>query len=923
MVRVTLAALGIALGLGAMARAADQPVYDAQPPWVRPIAIPRDGKASGAAVDVLLWTSQSRLTAGATETFVESASRINSAEGLGHVGSLTYVWNPASATLTIHRARILRAGAVIDLLAEGRKFTVLRREINLEAAVIDGALTATLQPEGLRVGDVLDVAATLVEREPALAGHAEAVTALAHPGAIGRLYVSMSWPRDLPVRLWRTDDLPDLKPLPQGAWTTLELDQTNAVTPDPPSGAPPFEQMVGVLQASDFGSWKAVSAAAYPLYEKAATLKPDSALLVEAARIKAASTDPKAEALAALKLVEGQTRYFFIGLNAGGFTPAPADLTWTRRFGDCKGKTVVLLALLKQLGIKAEPALVNTVGGDGLDRIGPRYQAFDHVIVRAEIAGHVYWLDGTRIGDEDLDILPVPNDHWALPLRAEGADLEPLRPRAPSLPLAEIIERIDARAGIDKPAIVHKDMVARGDGALFLNLSLKQASSVDRDKALKLMLTEGQGWLKPGAVAFTYDPLKMEARASLEGTGLLPFTSAVGASSNSRDWMVDGGSIDADADLTRLSDYHREAPYAVNYPAYAREEVEVRLPDGGKGFEVFNGGPIDTTVGGTTYARAAAIVDGRLTVMTSTQAIAPTFPARDAAAIQAALRNLSSYDVSLRYAPPSATEAPASTTKTAAETPAAAQTPLETAQAAFADKDYAKAETAFTTALTESPSAKLYYDRAAARVALGKDALAQADLQAALKLDPKDSFALFALGRLGLRQGDLAKASTYFAAAEAASPKPDAIAERIARAYDAEGRFAQALPFWDRAAETASDPEPRALALSAGCWSRARAGVELDRALKDCDASLKLHPYRSEALGARGLAELRTGAPGKALADYDAALARAPSESTSLYGRALAESKLGHSEKAAADLAKAREIDPDIDTVVGRWGLAH
>jgi tetratricopeptide (TPR) repeat protein len=59
------------------------------------------------------------------------------------------------------------------------------------------------------------------------------------------------------------------------------------------------------------------------------------------------------------------------------------------------------------------------------------------------------------------------------------------------------------------------------------------------------------------------------------------------------------------------------------------------------------------------------------------------------------------------------------------------------------------------------------------------------------------------------------------------------------------------------------------------------------------------------------------------LADYDAALTRAPDAATSLYGRALAESKLGQSDKAAADLAKAREIDPGIDAVVGRWGLAH
>jgi hypothetical protein len=401
MVRVTLGALFLALSFGAAVHAADQPIYNAPPPWVRSLPIPTDGKASGAAVDVLLWTSQSRLSAGATETFVERAVRINSPEGLGSLGSLSEVWDPATETLTIHRARILRAGKVIDLLADGHRFTVLRRETNLEAASIDGALTATLQPEGLRVGDVLDFAVSRVEREPALADHAEAATSLHHVGAIGRLFVSMSWPSPLPVRAWKTDDIPGVAPVAHGAWTELDLDQTNATSPDPPRGAPAFDQMLGVLQASDLGTWKTVSLTAYPLYERAATLKPGSPLLAEAARIKAASADPKAQAL--------------------------------------------------------------------------------------------------------------------------------------------------------------------------------------------------------------------------------------------------------------------------DYPAYTRTDVEVQLPNDGKRFEVFNGGRIDSTVGGSTYARAAAISNGRLTVLASAEAIAPTFPASQAASTQAALRDLASYDVSLSYTPASAEAAVDSNAKIRAD----------------------------------------------------------------------------------------------------------------------------------------------------------------------------------------------------------------------------------------------------------------
>ena len=115
-------------------------------------------------------------------------------------------------------------------------------------------------------------------------------------------------------------------------------------------------------------------------------------------------------------------RYAFVGMNLGGYVPAAADVTWQRRFGDCKGKSVLLLALLHQLGIEAEPVLVSTGLGDGLDQQLPML-TFDHAIVRAQIGGKVYWLDGTRTGDRALDDIAIPNFRWVLPLRPTGAKL--------------------------------------------------------------------------------------------------------------------------------------------------------------------------------------------------------------------------------------------------------------------------------------------------------------------------------------------------------------------------------------------------------------------------------------------------------------------------------------------------------------------
>ena len=60
------------------------------------------------------------------------------------------------------------------------------------------------------------------------------------------------------------------------------------------------------------------------------------------------------------KVAQERVRYVALLLDEGAYVPAGADETWERKFGDCKGKTVLLLALLDRLGIAAEPMLIST-----------------------------------------------------------------------------------------------------------------------------------------------------------------------------------------------------------------------------------------------------------------------------------------------------------------------------------------------------------------------------------------------------------------------------------------------------------------------------------------------------------------------------------------------------------------------------------
>ena len=214
-----------------------------------------------------------------------------------------------------------------------------------------------------------------------------------------------------------------------GGQTEVTLDLANVRVPKPPRGAPHRFNDLAEMEVTQFASWAEVSSLMDPLYAKASGAGArTSPLQDEIAKIAAATTDPKQRAAMALHLVQDKTRYVFLGMDFGGYVPAQADRTWARRFGDCKGKTALLLALLHGLGIQAQPALVATGLGDGLDERLPMMNVFDHVMVRAEIGGKAYWLDGTREGDRGLDDLTIPGFHWSLLVQPQGGHLEKMEP---------------------------------------------------------------------------------------------------------------------------------------------------------------------------------------------------------------------------------------------------------------------------------------------------------------------------------------------------------------------------------------------------------------------------------------------------------------------------------------------------------------
>jgi tetratricopeptide (TPR) repeat protein len=733
----------VSLWAGA-ALAAPEPVLGPAPAWVKPLGpVKTDVPVTGAPIRQLRLDQQIHFGPEGDSTYVESVVRIQTAQGLSTMGTIALPWNPESTTLTVHRLEIRRGAEVIDVLAD-QAFTVLRRENRLEYAMLDGVLTATLQPEGLEVGDIIAMAFTLTRKDAVTGDWSETYVSNIPEGPIDQIQLRALWDSGAKPIRWRLDQgLAEPKVVKKGGVTEVLFDLKGQAPYKPPMGAPIRYQRGRGVEFTQFANWGQVSSLLSPLYDKAATLGPGTRLRGEIDKIRAASNDPKVQAGLALALVQERVRYVFLGMDAGNLTPAAADATWSRRYGDCKGKTALLLAILRDLGIKAEAAAVSSELGDGMDERLPMISLFDHVIVRAEIGGRVYWLDGTRNGDRKLDEVVTPPFHWALPLRASGGALEKLKVEPPPLPQMTLMVDIDASKGLYAKAPFRVDQVFRGDMAVSGRMAADAATPEELDKAYRKYFNGMYGFVDIDKAGSRYDEATGEFHLTMEGKASMNW--AESNESSSPRYLADGYLLGGDISYKREEGQDQKAPYAVTHPIHMYYRETIKLPDGGKGFTT-SGEDVDRTVAGTAYSRKTQIKDGVFIIETRGRSLTDEFPASEAEANQKTLAEMAKVQVfavapaGYRWTAEDRAGRIADMDKVIKEDPKEAGAYAGRGWLYKENKDFAKAEADYSQAIALKDDNSDYYTlRAVTLIKQGKTAAGMADFVTARGKAGKDA----------------------------------------------------------------------------------------------------------------------------------------------------------------------------------------
>lgn len=914
--------------------ASETPLYQPAPSWIVTAPTPDIAKLDANAPPNLIFDVQQRIENGRLWAYVDSATRIVSPELLAQATTLALPWVPDKGDLIIHELSILRGSERIDLLAKGEKFTVLRREEALEQRELTGILTATMVVEGLQVGDVLRLRISTTMSDAALGGRVQtAMPVFAAPVRLGYAKLRFSWPTATPPKWKVLAEGATLTPTRNGAYSEVSATLPLPKQPEIPGDAPIRFRHSPLIELTTFQDWADVSRVMAPLYATPESSDPANPILVEAAAIMKADPTPLGRAERALELVQQKVRYLAIGMNGGNYIPQKPERTWAVRYGDCKAKTLLLLALLRAMKIEAEPVLANIGLGDIVSDRLPSAIAFNHVLVRATIDGETLWLDGTGSGARLVDIHDTPPFGYVLPVRAAGADLLKIETHANARPLVDLTVDADETTSSDLPSAFDAVAVVHGGYAASLTLAKTQMGKKEEADAVDAFFSNyiGQGQFSDESIT----PDTATGDVTLRAHGIVNSMWATEDRRRKRALARALDNVSFAPDRSKVA--WAKIPVATGDPLGMRYRLRLHLPDQGRGFAIEGEPNMKEQIAGFAISRTTKLDGGIVTVDERIDSVGGEVPAaripieRDAVATaKARAPRLIAPETTARKwdigtsDPVGASQISAINTvltkaiAAAAPEESSAYTTRGSFRANSGDRTGAVAD--WTKAIAIEPSIDLYLKRAATLFELGDVKAALADAEAARALDPSSENAIRRVATLKAENGDLAGGIAL-------------LDERIALGGEMRRTFrtakASLIGEYGDPAEAIAQfdalivDKPGSPSLMNGrCWVKGSRGVMLDTALKDCTKSIELSDDdTTAALDSRAMVWFRMGRFDDALTDLNAALAAEPGRGPSLFMRAIVLQQLHRDADAARDLKIARKITPSLDRRYARYGI--
>ena len=241
-------------------------------------------------------------------------------------------------------------------------------------------ITAGINIEDVQAGDIIEYAYTIKGENPIFGGNYFGEFGLEFSVPVNKYFLRILFPknRHINYKLIKSTQQAPKQSLYNGQ-TSLTWELSNITEVVANSNTPPWYITYGEVQLSEFSTWKEVirwGKLLYPKFNiKNSTLEKKLIALTKGQN----NLDDKINNI--IRFVQDEIRYVGIEVNENSHKPhSPLDV-YSKRFGDCKDKSYLLVTLLQSIGVKAWPVYVNTNLQQTVSNFLPFPTVFNHVIV--------------------------------------------------------------------------------------------------------------------------------------------------------------------------------------------------------------------------------------------------------------------------------------------------------------------------------------------------------------------------------------------------------------------------------------------------------------------------------------------------------------------------------------------------------------
>jgi transglutaminase-like putative cysteine protease len=329
--------------------------------------------------------------------------------------------------------------------------------------------------------------------------------------------------------------------------------------------SPGITEISPYLHVSSVGDWKQLGTWYADLVRPQFAL--DQALESELERIIKGLHSDREKIAAIQEFVLRRTHYVALEFGVYSYKPYPVSQIYARRFGDCKDKASLMIALLRAAGIEAEIALVRTRSLGDVATDTASIALFNHAIVY--VPKYELWLDGTAeyAGHE----LPL-EDQGALALTVNLSGAAQVR-HVPMSRAADNYTKHTIHGELSTQGVIHfsGSSTTRGEDAPGLRHDL-----AIREQQLDMFrreLAEVFPTVQVDSVA-VHGTEELSRDVSVDFQGALNFFQQKRTVSLGSSWMPRSYVAALAATSTRTQDLILPSPWATE------EEIHIALPEG-------------------------------------------------------------------------------------------------------------------------------------------------------------------------------------------------------------------------------------------------------------------------------------------------------------------------------------------------------